>query len=78
MTVGSASVGPIVFGLAYSQALVRAQLGTMQNSRRLAFGSVTGWITLPFVPGANLNGSTSPRLERAAGIFSVQGLPRDH
>jgi hypothetical protein len=76
MTVGSASVGPIVFELAYPQAL--AQPGAMQNSRRLAFGSVTGRITLPFVPVANLNGSTSPRLERAAGIFSVQGLPRDH
>jgi hypothetical protein len=74
MTVGSASVGPIVF--AYPQAL--AQPGAMQNSRRLAFGSVTGRISLPFVPVANLNGSTSPRLERAAGIFSVQGLPRDH
>ena len=81
MTVGSASVGPIVFELAYPQAL--AQPNAMHNipeacSLSLPFGSVTGRSTLPFVPNTNLNGSTSPLLERAAGIFSVQGLTRDH
>ena len=81
MTAGSASVGPIVFGLAYPQALVLVQRHAQYPGGLLfepALRSVIGRSTLPFVPGTSLNGSTSPLLEKAAGIFSVLGLPYDH